>query len=167
MNTVYSSYKRNFIESVMFKYSCEKDDAAEAYHNAVIMAYYKLLLNNDISLSCCLETYIYKIANNLLIDSFRSRSKFEPFPENYADSGDDEYNEEIFDTYQLKLVMIKKMLKKLPRNDRKLMDYYYNKDYDFYTISVKMRKSGRYLRKRKSLIIKRMREDSRGSGNKK
>jgi len=63
-----------------------------------------------------------------------------------------------YEQYEFITGFIEEVLKKLPPMKRKILDFYYFKNYDWKTISAKMHRSEKYLRAEKSRILKMLRE---------
>ena len=72
----YFNYRADFLQWAEAKYKLGEDDLADIYQNAVIALYENVVTGKLENLQSNLKTYLYGIAKNLILKSFR-RSKME------------------------------------------------------------------------------------------
>ena len=77
IDTIYKSYKAEFISWIVKLYHCSSDDAGEAYHFAIVTFYENVISSKLKVLDCSIKTYLFAIGRNTYLEKLKAQKKFE------------------------------------------------------------------------------------------
>jgi len=159
-HTINHCYRFNFIKSMMNRYrnKCEACEADLQYSLAIENFSSVVQKDKNFTLRCRLETILYTYGKNALINYLKRKDRLIAFDDQAINEPTGGCIFEESDTADFAVKVIKILLKKLSRTDRKIIRYFCLKHYRWKEIAKKMRLKAGYLRKRKSLIFTKWRE---------
>jgi len=157
MIDIYDRYEKKFVSARTRFGQYRYYDAVEAYQRAVLIIIKKIQDKEISVLECSLETYIFSVAKNQLKIINNENKLLLIFDDQLKYDNLTDYTTNTDQLNRIKKY-IHNLMKKLSAHDRRIIWYYYFKDYDWKTIAGKMKLDEGYLRKRKCEIMKIMKD---------
>jgi RNA polymerase sigma factor (sigma-70 family) len=158
-NKFYSRHKPVFMAMAMRDYSCSEEDAENIYHDA----FYKLIRHIGRKkltvLTCSLKTYLWKIGINLLINYAEKNDRFAARFEEalFVEEPADDYDPEDALKRERKIELIKEIIARLPKEERKMIRLCFFTDHDMESIAGEMGyKNEAVARQKKHKLIKKL-----------
>ena len=85
LETIYGKFLHSFIYLYVITCNCQIEDARDAFSKAVEETYIKIISDMDFILTSSLETYIFRVARNKLINIIKSKLRLEKLENNLND----------------------------------------------------------------------------------
>ena len=161
MNRIISTYQKKFVKFAFPQYTCNIDEATDAYQEAIIDAWILIKGNNEFKLESNLDSYLHSVAMNKLRNIKRLRKRLVPIDHCLCNIAEEVTMPESHDYPDLSMKELQVFLNKLSETDRLIIQYkcFENKSWDEVSailhIKVNSLKTRKYkiLRKLEGMIL--------------
>ena len=153
LDIIYGKFRDTFVSFAVFKLTSQEEEAKDAYHDAVMKIYLMLQRKIDFRMEHLLETYIFKVAENILKQNNKRKYRLEKLEIILNDIISDKISSEDPEENAVVNRFVQRLLNKLSPTDRTIIELRYFQKLNWTAISKKMNLKIGYLRKRKHDIL--------------
>jgi RNA polymerase sigma factor (sigma-70 family) len=164
MNRIISICLKNFVKFAFPQYTCNMDEAKDAYQEAIIDTWILIMENKEFILECELESFLHSVAMNKLRNIKRLRKKLVPIDHCLYNLAEEETIPESHDYPHLSMKELQKFLNKLSKTDRLIIQYKCFENKSWEEVSEIMHIKVNSLKTRKYKILRKLERMILGRG---
>lgn len=161
LKEIYSNYRDEFLIWAMKHYSCEMEEAKDAFQYSVVIFYENIIYGKLTEITSKLKTYLFSIGKNRIRELARKKDRHMLYVEDQIYAKYDIYYNDMDDGYEEKLKKVESCIVKLGDPCKGILQqYYYHKKniqeiaeiFNFKSINSLKNKKFKCLEKLKQII---------------
>ena len=161
LKEIYTNYRDEFLLWAMQHYSCELEEAKDAFQQSVVIFYENIIYGKVVEITIKVKTYLFSIGKNKIRELARQKGRYMLYVEDEKYAKSDIYYNDMDDRYEEKLKKVESYIVKLGDPCKSILQqYYYHKkniqeiaeNFNFKNINTLKNKKYMCLQKLKQII---------------